>query len=255
MPFQKITSEKLATAVTRQIEHLILRGILRPGDRLPAERELSERLGVSRPSLREAVGALQDRGLLTTKAGAGVYVADVLGNAFSPALTRLFASHEDALFDYIAFRRDMEGLAAARAATHGSDTDLALVDTIFRKMETSHSKRDPSEEAELDADFHMAIVEASHNVIMLHMMRSMMDLLREGVFYNRSMMFKQRTTRDVLLDQHRAINDGLQARDPEAAKAAVEAHLNYVRGCLSDQREADRHEDVARLRLQQEVGR
>lgn len=255
MPFQKITSEKLASAVTRQIEQLILRGILRPGDRLPAERELSERLGVSRPSLREAVGALQDRGLLTSKAGAGVYVADVLGNAFSPALTALFASHEDALFDYIAFRRDMEGLAAARAATHGSDTDLALVDTIFRKMEASHAKRDPSEEAALDADFHMSIVEASHNVIMLHMMRSMMDLLREGVFYNRSVMFKQRTTRDTLLDQHRAINIALQARDPDAARAAIEAHLTFVHARLTDQKEADRHEDVARLRLQQEVGR
>lgn len=255
MPFQKITSEKLASAVTRQIEQLILRGILRPGDRLPAERELSERLGVSRPSLREAVGELQARGLLTSKAGAGVYVADVLGNAFSPALTRLFASHEDALLDYIAFRRDMEGLAAARAARHGSDTDLALVDTIFRKMEAAHDKRDPTDEAALDADFHMAIVEASHNVIMLHMMRSMMDLLREGVFYNRSVMFRQRTTRDMLLDQHRAINAGLQARDPDRARAAIEAHLTFVRSCLIDQKEADRHEGVARLRLQQEAAR
>ncbi len=255
MPFQKITSEKLASAVTRQIEQLILRGILRPGDRLPPERELSDRLGVSRPSLREAVAELQERGLLATRAGAGIYVADVLGNAFSPALTRLFASHEDALFDYIAFRRDMEGLAAARAATHGSDTDLALVDTIFRKMEAAHDKRDPTDEAALDADFHMAIVEASHNVIMLHMMRSMMDLLREGVFYNRSVMFRQRTTRDTLLDQHRTINLALQARDPEAAKQAIEAHLNYVRGSLTDQKEADRHEGVAKLRLQQEVGR
>ncbi|WP_371157803.1 FadR/GntR family transcriptional regulator [Jannaschia sp. 2305UL9-9] len=255
MPFQMIEAEKLASAVVRQIENLILRGILRPGDRLPSERELSERLGVSRPSLREAVSELQERGLLVTRAGAGVFVADVLGSAFSPALIRLFSTQEDALDDYIAFRRDLEGLAAARAARKGSDTDLALVDTIFRKMEAAHSKRDPSEEAGLDADFHMSIIEASHNVIMLHMMRSMMDLLREGVFYNRSVMFKQRTTRDMLLDQHRAINDALQSRDADGAKAAVEAHLTFVRGSLADQRAADRHEDVARLRLQQEVGR
>ena len=255
MPFQKITSEKLAAAVVRQIEHLILRGILRPGDRLPAERELSERLGVSRPSLRDAVADLSERGLLVTRAGSGIFVADVLGNAFSPALTRLFASHDDALLDYIAFRRDMEGLAAARAAEQGSDTDLALIDTIFRKMEAAHSKRDPSEEAALDADFHMAIVEACHNVIMLHMMRSMMDLLRRGVFYNRSVMFRQRTTRDTLLDQHRAINLALQARDPDGARAACEAHLAFVRDSLRDQREARAHEDVARLRLQQEAGR
>ncbi len=255
MPFQKITSERLASAVIRQIEHLILRGVLRPGDRLPPERELAERLGVSRPSLREAVADLSEQGLLTTRAGSGIYVADVLGNAFSPALTRLFASHDDALLDYIAFRRDIEGIAASRAARHGSDTDLALIDTIFRKMETAHGKRDPSEEAALDADFHMAIIEASHNVVMLHMMRSMMDLLREGVFYNRSVMFRQRMTRDALLDQHRAINEALQMRDADGARAAVETHLAFVRSALRDQHEADRHEEVARLRLEQEAGR
>nr|MDJ0821506.1 GntR family transcriptional regulator [Paracoccaceae bacterium] len=64
MPFQPVHSEKLSSAVVRQIEQLILRGVLRPGERLPAERELSERLGVSRPSLREAVADLQSRGLL-----------------------------------------------------------------------------------------------------------------------------------------------------------------------------------------------
>jgi GntR family transcriptional repressor for pyruvate dehydrogenase complex len=255
MPFQKISSEKLATAVVRQIEQLILRGILRPGDRLPSERELSDRLGVSRPSLREAVATLSTAGLLETRAGSGVFVADVLGNAFSPALTRLFASHDDALLDYISFRRDIEGLAAARAATEGSETDLALIDTILRKMEAAHDKRNPAEEAALDADFHMAIVEASHNVVMLHMMRSMMDLLREGVFYNRSVMFRRRPTRDALLDHHRAINAAIQARDPAAARAAVSTHLAFVREALRDQREADAHEDVARLRLQQEVAR
>ena len=72
MPFQKVTPEKLSTAVTRQIEKLILQGILRPGERLPAERDLAEKLGVSRPSLREAVAELQDKGLLTTRAGAGI---------------------------------------------------------------------------------------------------------------------------------------------------------------------------------------
>lgn len=255
MPFTKISSERLATAVVRQIEDLILRGILRPGDRLPAERELSERLGVSRPSLREAVSELQDLGLLSPKAGAGIYVADVLGSAFSPALVRLFASHDAAVFDYIDFRRDMEGLAAARAARLGSDTDLAVVDAIFQKMEIAHSKRNPADEAALDAEFHLSIIEASHNVIMLHMMRSMMDLLREGVFYNRSMMFKQRATRDLLLDQHRAINAALQARDPLEAQAAVEAHLSFVRSSLRDQTEADKNEVIARKRLEHEQER
>ena len=88
MPFRPVTQEKLSHAVVSQIEKLILRGILRPGERLPAERELAERLGVSRPSLRDAISQLQIAGLLSTKPGAGIYVADVLGSAFSPALTR-----------------------------------------------------------------------------------------------------------------------------------------------------------------------
>ncbi len=255
MPFLKVTPEKLSSSVVRQIEQLILRGILRPGERLPAERELSDRLGVSRPSLRDAIADLSDRGLLTSRAGSGVFVAEVLGSAFSPALTQLFASHEEAVFDYLAFRRDMEGLAADRAARHGSDTDLKVIDTIFHKMEAAHQKRDPSDEAELDAQFHMAIIEASHNVIMLHMMRSMFDLLRQGVFYNRQMLFRNRATRDELLDQHRAMNAGVQNRDPAAARAAVEAHLTYVEQSFHEVLRAERNEAIARQRFDHETSR
>jgi GntR family transcriptional repressor for pyruvate dehydrogenase complex len=255
MPFEKVTPEKLSTAVTRQIEKLILRGILRPGERLPAERDLAEKLGVSRPSLREAVADLQDKGLLSTRAGAGVYVADVLGSAFSPALIRLFAELDEAVFDYIGFRRDLEGLAACRAARLASDTDLQVIQTVMDKMEVAHKKTNPADEARLDAEFHMAIIEASHNVIMLHMMRSMFQLLREGVFYNRQVMFKQRTTRGALLDQHRAINAAIQARDAQAARAAVEAHLNYVEKALTDQKKAERNEAIARQRFEHEQSR
>lgn len=255
MPFQKVTPEKLSSAVTRQVEKLILRGILRPGERLPAERELAERLGVSRPSLREALAGLQNKGLLTSRAGAGIFVGDVLGNAFSPALIKLFADHDEAVFDFISFRRDLEGLAAERAARLASDTDLKVIQSVFDKMEVAHHKENTDDEARLDAEFHLSIIEASHNVIMLHMMRSMYQLLREGVFYNRQVMFRLHATRDILLDQHRAMNAGLQARDPAAARAAVCAHLRYVENALTDQQKAGRNEDIARQRLEHEQTR
>ena len=252
MPFRPVQTDKLSHAVVQQIEQLILRGILRPGERLPPERELAERLSVSRPSLREALAMLQEDGLLETRRSAGVYVADVLGSAFSPAVTQLFARHDEAVFDYLAFRRDMEGLAADRAARLASDTDLKVIQTIFDKMEAANPKRHTEEESRLDAQFHMSIIEASHNVIMLHMMRSMYDLLREGVFYNRQIMFRQRMTRHSLLDQHRDINLALQARDPVEARAAVERHLDFVERSLRDQRRADANEDVAQQRLDHE---
>ncbi|SEM76904.1 transcriptional regulator, GntR family [Pseudorhodobacter antarcticus] len=255
MPFEPVHTEKLSTAVVRQIEQLILRGILRPGDRLPAERELAERMGVSRPSLRDAIADLQTRGLLDSRPGSGVFVAEVLGSAFSDALITLFSQHEEAVFDYLAFRRDMEGLAAERAARLASDTDLAVISAIYTKMEAAHSRRASAEEAELDAGFHMAIIEASHNVIMLHMMRSMYDLLKQGVFYNRTMMFRNRTTRSALLEQHRAICDALLARDPVAARRAVNTHLDFVEVALAEQLKAEKHEAIARQRLDHEMQR
>lgn len=250
MPFQKVHPEKLSSSVVHQIELLILRGILRPGERLPSERELADRMGVSRPSLRDAISNLQDRKLLTSKANSGIFVADVLGSAFSPSLVGLFASHDEAVFDYITFRRDLEGMAAERAATYGTETDLKVVQTVMDKMEAAHSKRNPDEESELDVEFHLAIIDASHNVVMLHMMRSMLQLLREGVFYNRAIMFKQRLNRDTLLDQHRAINNALQARDPAGSRAAVESHLTFVEQALHNHKKEQKHEAIARQRFE-----
>lgn len=249
MPFQKVQSEKLSAAVVTQIELLILRGVLSPGERLPSERELADRMGVSRPSLREAISTLQDKGLLAARAGSGIFVADVLGSAFSPALVRLFSSHDEAVFDAITFRRDMEGLAAERAAKLGSDTDLAVINAAMKRMETAER----GDEARLDTEFHMTIFEASHNVLLLHMMRSMYDLLAEGVFYSRQVVFETRTSRDELLGQHQAINDAIQDRDPARARAAIERHMDYVRQAYDDQRTAQKNEEIARQRLRHDT--
>ena len=134
MPFRPVTPEKLSAAVIRQIEQLILRGVLRPGERLPPERDLAERLGVSRPSLREAISTLQDAGLLAARPGAGVFVADVLGSAFAPALLQLFARHDEAVFEYLSFRRDMEGLAAEH-----SDHRAIMIDATYLKAHRTAS--------------------------------------------------------------------------------------------------------------------
>ena len=247
--FAPVAPERVSAAVIRQVEELILQGVLRPGQRLPAERELAGALDVSRPTLREALAELERRGLVVARRGAGVFVAEVLGSAFAPPLIELFATHEAALYDYLAFRKDLEGLAAERAATQATDTDRAAIAAAFARMEAAHGRRSAEEEARRDADFHMAVVEAAHNVVMLHMMRSMFELLRRGVFYNRDRLFALRATREALLAQHRDIRDAVVEGRPEAARAAVAAHLDYVAAQMREVGRRDRLEAVAALRL------
>ncbi|MGE4611004.1 MAG: FCD domain-containing protein [Paracoccaceae bacterium] len=255
MPFEKIEQEKAASAIVLQIERLILRGVLHPGERLPSERYLAIKFDVSRPTLRDALARLETSGLIVTKRNSGAFVAQVLGSAFSKPLIKLFSTHDEALLDYLSFRRDLEGMAAARAAEFANDTDRKVIQSIFKRMELAHEKRSPDDEAAIDAEFHLAIVEAAHNVVLLHMMRSMFDMLQAGVFYNRQLLFGKRSNRSMLLDQHRAIFDAIMAQDPEAARAAIGAHLAFIEECMVQQNRDIRDEDVAQQRLAHEKTR
>lgn len=253
MPFQPIEAEKLSGTIKRQIEKLMLHGVLKPGERLPAERDLAERLGVSRPSLRDAIAALEEQGLLNRRAGSGIYVADFHGQAFSQPLMDLFARHDDAIFDYIAFRRDLEGMAAARAAEMASDTDLKVIDTFYTRMAAAQAKGDLDGEMRMDAEFHLAIMEASHNVVMLHMMRAMFAMLRQGIFYNRQAMFDESNLVPAMLGQHRAINQALQNRDADGARSAMNAHLNYIAESLRKAAKKQANEEVAAMKFTRET--
>ncbi|MEO1294042.1 MAG: FadR/GntR family transcriptional regulator [Pseudomonadota bacterium] len=252
VPFKKIDALKVADAVVEQIETLIVQGVLRPGERLPSERDLAETMDVSRPTVRDALKALEDRGLVTIRPGGGAFIAELIGTAFAEALIDLFASREDAVFDYLEFRRDVEGIAAARAARLATDADREVIRQVFARMEEAHAKRNPTEEASIDAVFHMTIVEAAHNVVMMHTMRSLYELLRRGVFYNRSYLYNQRETRERLLDQHRAICEAVLASDPAAAKAAVETHLDYIGDQMRIAAKSRSREAIAELRLAQQ---
>jgi GntR family transcriptional repressor for pyruvate dehydrogenase complex len=253
MPFSPIEPEKVSTAVRRQLEMLILQGVLRPGERLPSERDLAARLDVSRPTIREALAELETQGLVSIRPGGGAFIAEVLGNAFSGPLIELFATQDVALFDYIEFRRDLEGVAAARAAERATAADKETISALFARMEAAHGRRNPADEAEIDADFHMAIVEAAHNVVMLHMARSLYELLRRGVFYNRSLTYAEQDSRNRLLIQHKAIHDAVIAGDPDRSRKAVEEHMDFIKLHLAASDRVRSREEVARLRQQQDM--
>jgi GntR family transcriptional repressor for pyruvate dehydrogenase complex len=249
--FSRIEHVRTADEVVQQIENLILEGVLNAGDRLPAERELARQFDVSRPILRDALKTLEQRGLIATRHGGGTLVADVIGEVFAKPVMDLIMTHRKAAADYLEYRRAMEGVAAELAARRATDDDRALLAGIMERMQAAHLRGDPSEEAAIDVEFHQAIGECAHNIILLHTLRSCYRLLADGVFHNRLMIFSLPDARETLLAQHRAIHDAVTARDPEGARAASIRHIDFVERAMA---EADRSDDwrrVSRLRLSQ----
>lgn len=249
--FQKVTHHKTAHAVVWQIEELILKGVLRPGDRLPAERELSEEIDVSRPVLKDALKLLDERGLLVSRKGDGTYVADVIGPIFSESVTALIERHPAATADYLEFRRDIEGVTAAHAADRATPADRKILADIVSQMETACEDVDLQREAKLDIEFHSAVGEAAHNVILLHSLRSCYRLLENGVFFNRERLFDHPTARKSLVEQHAFIMDRILAGDATGARRASECHIDFVQASILEMDSFANRQEVSGLRLKQ----
>ena len=249
--FSRIEHSRTADEVVEQIETLILEGVLSTGDRLPGERELSRQFDVSRPILRDALKALEGRGLLTTRHGGGTHVADIIGQVFSKPVTDLFSTHRKATSDYLEYRREIEGVAAEYAARRATADDIALLDGIMARMDKAHCTGDFEDEAEIDVEFHHAVGECAHNIILLHTLRSCYRLLSEGVFQNRLLVFTQPGAREALLAQHRAIHAAVKAGDPAAARQAAMDHITYVEHSMAEAERSGDWQRVSRLRLRQ----
>ncbi|MDZ7875194.1 MAG: FadR/GntR family transcriptional regulator [Rhizobium sp.] len=247
--FSGVSHSRTADEVVQQIELLILDGVLRDGDRLPGERELAQSLEVSRPILRDALKELENRGLLISHHGGGTFVADIIGQVFSKPITDLISRHARATRDYLEYRRELEGLTAELAAQRATDTDKALLSRIIEDMRHAHGTQEPEDELAADVEFHNAVGEAAHNIILLHTMRACYRLLSEGIFFNRKAVFSLPNAREQLLDQHVAIHDAILAGDPEAAKAAAQAHIDFVMRAADESARAGEWGRVAKLRL------
>ena len=249
MVFQKVEQNRTADAVIRQVEELILAGVLKPGDRLPAERELAKQFDVSRPILRDALHSLEQRHLIVARHGEGTFVADVMGCVFGDAIADLFRHHAKASADYIEFRREIDSVAAGLAAERATEADRTILTRIFEAMQAAHAADDFTEEATIDVEFHNAVGECTHNIVLMHVLRSCYRLLIDGVFYNRSRIYGYPGARDRLLEQHRRIYEAIMARNPDAARAAASAHMGFVDRAVRETERLGAWEEVAALRL------
>jgi GntR family transcriptional repressor for pyruvate dehydrogenase complex len=246
----EIKSGSAAEQVARHVEDLIREGSLRPGDRLLAERELATRLSVSRPTLRQGVKLLEDRGLLQSEAGGATLVAPLGTSITDPLVALLGERPVETVDDYLEFRATVERMAASLAAERANEVDRAALAACMERMDGAHGPADAMAEAEADVDLHVALYESSHNIVVLQIMRALAGMLRTGVFYNRDKLYARPEVRDVLRDQHRAIVSAILARDPVAAGDAAAAHMVYTRDALREIHAAEARLEITLRRIE-----
>ena len=241
MGFDQVRQRRLSDDIVEQLEGMILEGTLKSGERLPAERALAERFGVSRPSLREAIQKLAAKGLLVSRQGSGNYVVDSLGSTFSDPLLHLLESNPEAQRDLLEFRQTLEASCAYYAALRATEVDRERLTAAFEALQDCYARADEVsrvEEGAADARFHLAIAEASHNAVLLHTIRGLFDLLKRNVVTNIGGMYQQRTeTRDMLINQHRDLYLAIIEGRAEQAREVSTRHLLYVQEVLEEVRQ------------------
>ncbi|SEG71098.1 pyruvate dehydrogenase complex transcriptional repressor PdhR [Marinobacterium lutimaris] len=235
MNYRSVKQPKLSDIIMQRIEEMIMEGALRPGQRLPAERELAAEFEVSRPSLREALQKLAAKGLLVSRQGGGTYVADNIGNSLVDPLLDLFRSHPESQYDLLEFRHALEGVSAYYAALRSTPADRELLQARLDDLQHYHDRKEFDKEVAADVEFHLAIAGAAHNVVLLHMMRALFNLLHQHIGDNLSNIYPKADVRQKIHEQHRVLMDAICAGEPELARNAAHDHLVYVEEALLEQ--------------------
>jgi len=246
--YDPVKGDPLAEKAARQIEELILNGLLQEESRLPGERDLAAKLGISRPKLREALQLLEQRGLVEIIAGAGLYVAKLSGPLMLPALVSLYTRHPAALQDHLEFRRHQEGFAARLAAKRSTQKDLERLKGLIEEMKKADAEGREEDASDLDSRFHMSIVEASYNRTLIHTMRSLYALNRSSIFLNRQELFESPDVAANLLAQHVAIVGAIEKGDGAQAEQQAMDHVDYVWGALKEALERREREAISEKR-------
>jgi GntR family transcriptional repressor for pyruvate dehydrogenase complex len=222
--YKTIQASRLYEQIVQQIEESILKGDLTEGSQLPAERELAEQFGVSRTAVREAIKALQEKGLVDAFPGRGTFVTNGTSNSMRRSLDRIMKSGEKDGWAYLVEVREiLEPEIAALAAARADYQDLAALREALDVMD--NAERDSDVFIEADLDFHLALAEAAANPIVLSLIDSIVALLRE----QRSRIFRVEGGPERGQRYHRSILEAIERHDPQGARAAMQAHLWQVR--------------------------
>ena len=222
--YKLVRTARLYEQIVQQIEESILKGALKPGDQLPAERELAQQFGVSRTAVREAVKALREKGLVEAYSGRGTFITDGTSQAVRQSLDLMVKiGQQDGSTHLAELRAMLEPEIAALAATRVQESDLVTLRESVEVMD--HAGKDPAAYIEADLDFHLALAEAAANPLILSLIDSIVGMLRE----QRLKIFRVPGGPERGQFHHKRILAAIERRDADAARVAMQAHLAQVR--------------------------
>ena len=229
MPLTLLEPRRIYQPIAAQIAAMIASGELAPNARLPSERDLALRLGVSRPPVREALIALEVEGLVDVRMGSGVYVRQ---EAASRAVTwQARKAGEIGPFELLAARRMVESTIAAQAAMNATSEHLQAIQETVDAIRTDEQRYDLRHPA--DRLFHVRVAEASGNAVLVLLTNVLWDL-RDGNLHRRiEDHFSTRALRDRSNQDHEDILGAIRAHDPRAAAGLMRRHLDRVERELS----------------------
>ncbi len=214
--------------IVDQLAELIRKGALKPGDRLPSERDLARRFGVGRPTLRQAITLLAGAGVLGVKPGSGIYLrqpVDAWGSPNNPMAMMLITA--DPNFEHILeLRIAIECEAAYLAAQRRKPQHIEQLRTAFENLEKAFRER--QEAAREDFLFHWAVAEATCNPVFVKVMVSVADLFLQGFVESNRTFYREPGRIEANIREHRAIMEAIIAQNPVAAREAMSHHLRRI---------------------------
>jgi GntR family transcriptional repressor for pyruvate dehydrogenase complex len=223
MDYSPVQSARLYEKIVEQIQAQIVGGKLRPGDRLPAERDLAEKFRVSRTAVREAVRTLREKGLIEGHPGRGTFVTDGTASAMRGSLGLMMKiGKTNGASDLAEVREIFEPEIAALAAKNASKEQIAEMREAVAAMDAAMNDSETFVEADLN--FHLALARATQNPLIPSLINPIVDLLREerkSTFLRGGALHGQQ--------HHKRILDAIAHRDADAAREAMRAHLKQVR--------------------------
>jgi len=219
VPLEAVEARRLYRQVADQLRALIDSGEYRVGSRLPTERDLAEQLKVSRPTVREALIALEVEGRVRIRVGSGIYVSEPA--ALAPLLP--VAAEIEGPFELLRAREFIEGAIAEQAARVATPEYIARIDASLKAMATVQH---PGEASMIhDRAFHVAVAGCLDNAVLVRVVGELFDQRLNPYFAKLAHYFENPASWNAALAEHRAIRDAIAAHDPDAARVTMREHL------------------------------